>query len=111
MSLIDEPEAAAEVAEPEDDEPPPTAVSAHRRRGGGRNKLPDHLPRKRVEHDLTESEKRCPCCDQPRKRTGEVCHEQLEFNPASLKMIEHVRFKYACREREEHVGWLQFLPG
>ncbi|WP_291169179.1 IS66 family transposase [Gimesia sp.] len=104
MSLFDEPETAEEAADPEDDEPPPMVVSAHRRRGGGRNKLPDHLPRERVEHDLTESEKRCPCCDQTRKRIGEVSHEQLEFIPASLKVIEHVRFKYACRKCEEHVA-------
>ncbi|WP_417389877.1 IS66 family transposase zinc-finger binding domain-containing protein [Gimesia sp.] len=51
----------------------------------------------RVEHDLTESEKRCPCCDQTRQRIGEVSHEQLEFIPASLKVIRHVRFKYARR--------------
>lgn len=54
MSLFDEPEATEKATDPEDDEPPPTAVSAHRRRGGGRNKLPNHLPRERVEHDLTE---------------------------------------------------------
>ncbi|WP_417379354.1 transposase [Gimesia sp.] len=33
-----------------------------------------------------------------------MSHEQLEFIPASLKVIEHVRFKYACREYEEHVA-------
>ena len=104
MSLFDEPETAEEATDPEDDEPPPTVVSAHRRRGGGRNKLPDHLPRERVEHDLTESEKRCPCCDQTRQRIGKISHEQLEFIPASLKVIEHVRFKYACRKCEEHVA-------
>lgn len=104
MSLFDEPEADEEATDPEDDEPPPTAVSAHRRRGGGRNKLPDHLPRERVEHDLTDLEKCCPCCNQTRQRIGEVSHEQLEFIPASLKVIEHVRFKYACRECEEHVA-------
>lgn len=66
--------------------------------------MPDHLPRERVEHNLAESEKRCPCCEQRRQRIEEISHEQLEFIPASLKVIEHVRFKYACRECEEHLA-------
>src|SRR5918994_2486983 len=34
---------------------------AHQR-GHGRRPLPGHLPRERVEHDLAEAEKACPCC-------------------------------------------------
>ncbi len=102
LSLFGEPK-IQEEPDPEEEEPPPTTVSSYRRRGGGRNKLPDHLPRERVEHDLAEHEKLCPCCGKGRHRIGEECSEQLEFIPASLKIIEHIRFKYACRSCEEHV--------
>lgn len=79
-------------------------VKEHRRRGGGRNKLPDHLPRETVEHDLPEAQKSCPGCGQLRQRIGCETSEQLEFVPAVLKVIEHVRWKYACRTCKEYVA-------
>ena len=68
----------------------------------GRNHLPDHLPRVRIEHDLAEAEKPCPCCGELRQRIGEEVSEQLEYLPASLKVLQHVRFKYACRQCDEN---------
>src|SRR5262249_17592022 len=59
-------------------EPPP------RRRGHGRRPLPDHLPRERVEYDLAEAEKACPCCSKQRVRIGAETSEQLDYRPASL---------------------------
>lgn len=79
-------------------------VRAHRRRGGGRSRLPDHLPRETVEHDLSEEHKCCPECGEMRQRIGCETSEQLEFVPAVLKVIEHVRWKYACRRCQEHVA-------
>ncbi len=108
LTLFDEPEAEPAPEEPEEDsstEPPAeTTVSSHRRRGGGRNKIPDNLPRERVEHDLTAAEILCPCCGTERHRIGEECSELLDFIPASLKVIEHIRFKYACKSCEEHIS-------
>jgi len=82
----------------------PVVVGEHRRRGGGRNTLPDHLPRETVEHDLSEGEKCCPECGEQRQRIGCETSEQLEFVPAVLKVLEHVRWKYACRICQEHVA-------
>jgi transposase len=73
------------------------ARSRHRH---GRGKLPGHLPRVRIEHDLPEGEKKCPRCEGDRHRIGEETSEQMEFVPASLKVLEHVRYKYACRNCE-----------
>src|SRR5262245_8225228 len=45
--------------------PTPSAAAVDRpvrRRGHGRRPLPDHLPRERVEYDLADAEKACPCC-------------------------------------------------
>lgn len=66
------------------------------KRGHGRRRLPDHLPRERVVHDLPDAEKACPCCRSPRVRMGEETSEQLDYRPASLFVREHVRLKYAC---------------
>lgn len=78
-------------------------VREHLRRSGGRGRLPDHLPREVVDHDLAEVEKLCPCCGEMRQRIGCETSEQLEFVPAVLKVIEHRRWKYACRRCEEQV--------
>jgi transposase len=67
-----------------------------RRRGHGRRPLPGHLPRERVEFDLTEAEKACPCCSRPRVRIGAETSEQLDYRPASLFVVERVRHTYAC---------------
>lgn len=84
--------------------PNETSVAAHMRRGGGRNALPENLPRERVEHDLAKHDKSCPGCGRLRERIGCETSEQLEFVPAVLKVIEHVRWKYACRDCQEHVA-------
>jgi transposase len=77
-------------------------VREHARRNG-RRKLPDDLPRIRVEHDLEDDERPCPCCGDPRKKIGEETSEQLEYEPAKVHVIEHVRMKYACPTCEGQV--------
>jgi transposase len=81
-----------------------TPVRQHVRRGGGRNELPADLPRKRIEYPLPPEALPCPCCGKERTKFGEEISEQLEFVPASLLVIEHVRFKYACRDCQEQVA-------
>jgi transposase len=66
----------------------------------GRGPLPDHLPRIEIEHDLPEAEKACPCCGEGRQRMGSDVSEQLEYLPASFKVLRHVRHKYVCRRCE-----------
>ena len=63
----------------------------------GRQKLPDHLPRLPIEHDLDESEKACPCCGEQRQRIGQEKSEQLEHLSANFVVLEHIRHKYACK--------------
>jgi transposase len=71
-----------------------------KRHDHGRNKLPEHLPRIPIEHDLSDDEKKCPCCGEARRRIGEEVSEQLEIIPAKFQVLKHVRFKYACRACE-----------
>ena len=75
-------------------------VPAHTRRKGGRKPLADHLPRVRVEHDIAEAEKLCPCgSGHARPRIGEMVSEQADIVPAQVQVLSHVRFKYGpCRQ-------------
>jgi transposase len=72
--------------------------SPKKRPGHGRRRLPDSLPRQRVVHELDEQQRRCPCCGKLRIKVSEEVSEQLEFQPASLYVKEHVRYVYACQE-------------
>ena len=71
-------------------------VREHRRRAPAvRKPLPVHLPREIVVH---EPEIHCGCGDGRKlSRIGEDVTEVLEKIPARLKVIRHVRPKYACR--------------
>jgi transposase len=84
------------VPEPIEMDSGDTPVRGHtRRRPSGRRPLPVHLPRRRVEIDVPETEKRC-ACGQTKTRMGESVSEKLEYQPASFVVIETVRAKYAC---------------
>lgn len=63
----------------------------------GRAKLPEALPRIPIEHDLKPEEKLCPCCGLERCRIGKEVTEQLEYFPASFQVLQHIRYKYACK--------------
>ncbi len=75
---------------------PSTQASKPARKGHGRRRFPSHLEREQVIHDLPEDEKPCPCCGKVRHVIGRETSEQLEYIPAKVKVIEHVRLKYAC---------------
>lgn len=91
---FDEQAAQDEIKEPSEKQ---------KRRGHGRRRLPQCLPRQRIEHTLPESALGCPGCGQIRQKIDEEITEQLEYVPASLYVIEHVQFTYACPCCQEHV--------
>jgi transposase len=76
--------------------PAPGASTAH---GAphGRRQIPADLPRQRIIHDLPEEEKPCPCCGKMRCIIGKQVHEKLQWVPAKITVVEHVRLTYACK--------------
>ena len=71
----------------------PAADSAPRKRAP-RKPLPEHLPRD-VKEYLPPSYA-CPACGGGLRQLGEDVAEQLEFTPASFRVVRHVRPKLAC---------------
>jgi transposase len=63
----------------------------------GRRELPAHLPRVEVPHELSDEQKKCPCCGGERGCIGHAISEQLEFISASFQVLKHVQHKYACK--------------
>lgn len=68
----------------------------------GRQQLPEHLERIEIEHDLED--RACPTCGHERSRIGQEVSEQLEYFPASFKVLRHVRHKYGC-PKCDHDGY------
>jgi transposase len=92
--LANEPQAVSEPVEMDSCERP----GRPRRRAArptGRRLPPRAWPRQRVEIDVSEADKIC-ACGHPKTRIGETTSEKLEYVPASLRVIETARFKYAC---------------
>jgi len=71
-----------------------TALGGKSRRAARRSPLED-LPRQVIVHDVAEADKLCACGRQ-KSRIGQDDSEQLEFIPAALYILQHVRPKYAC---------------
>jgi transposase len=95
---------------PASEVPAVPAEAAPKKSGHGRKALPASLPRKPVLHDLTPEQRLCPDCGNERVRIGEETREQLEYVPASLIVLQHVRPKYACKVCEGNVAIAERLP-
>src|SRR5437762_5781210 len=80
-----------------------TEGTAAKKNGHGRKPLPAGLPRRRVVHDLSPEQLPCPDCGVVRIKIGEEISEQLEYVPASLIVLQHVRPRYACKSCAAHV--------
>ncbi len=90
-----------DMPEPAEIEPNEEAVEveAHRRQKRGRKPLPEDLPRVDVVHDIDESEKVCGCGAHLSK-IGDDVSEKLDIIPAVIRVVRHIRPKYACRKCE-----------
>jgi transposase len=95
---------------PETPAPPPaestveTCASPKPANGHGRRRIPADIERQQVIHDLPEEEKPCPCCGKMRHVIGRETSEQLDYEPAKVTAIEHVRLKYVCPECEKNAA-------
>lgn len=103
LMLFADDAATIEAPSPPVDEPP-ASTPRIARAPHGRRQLPANLPRRRIEHALPTDQLPCPGCGQAREKFGEEVSEQLEYEPATLYVVEHVRFKYVCRRCQEHVS-------
>src|SRR5271156_2916330 len=61
----------------------------------GRAKLASHLPRVEVRHELTLTQRQC-ACGGVLEEIGADLSEQIDYVPAKVQVLRHVRVKYAC---------------
>jgi transposase len=99
--LFNEAEATLEVIEAAGVEPELAATPLRESRScdrtAGRKALPAHLPRIEVRHELSALERVCGC-GLALQEIGAETSEQLDYIPAKIQVIRHVRPKYACAQ-------------
>jgi transposase len=74
-------------------------IPEHSRKKRGRKPLPPDLPRVDVIHDIPEEEKQCEC-GVTLSCIGQDVSEKLDYVPAKVQVIRHIRLKYACKSCE-----------
>ena len=105
--LFDEAEVyASKAAERENEaEPEPAAVEVRshtrKRSGSARDILPEDIPVKVVEHELSEEERTCPQCGEQMAVIGREIRETLVLEPARAYLRQDVYFTYGCRRCEK----------
>ena len=95
-----------EISEPRNTVPPetePDTAPKKSSRPHGRRALPKNLPRVPRVYELTEAERRCPECGKCRVPISAERSEQLDYQPATLFVVDHVRCTYACLHCEGQV--------
>jgi transposase len=65
------------------------------------DELPDNLPVEVIWHKLPAKEQFCPLCEGPLHVIGKEKRRELVIIPAQVKIREHIREIYGCRECEE----------
>ena len=95
LHLFNEAEALAQSAPAAEEAGAEITVPEHIRAKPGRKPIPAHLPRVRVEHDIPDAEKLCPCgSGHLRVRIGEMVSEQYDIIPATVQVLQNIRPKY-----------------
>lgn len=91
-----------DTLEPTADEVAEDRTITYTRKKPRRPRIDESLAREEILHDIADEDKVCDCCGHDLHRMGEETSEELEFIPATIKVLRHVRPKYSCRECEKH---------
>ena len=98
---------AEELLAPSEEEIAADQTITYTRKKTRRPSLAAELPREDVVHDIPEADKVCNDCGTDLHRMGEEVSEKLEFIPATVKVIRHIRPKYSCRCCEKNATQTQ----
>ena len=112
MSLFNETEY---FADPNAKEPELVEVEKYLRKRkytGQREELIKGLPHSKVLHTIDESEQVCEKCGSSMVKVGEeFVRTEVQFIPASLKVIDHYRETYECRScRKQGTPYMEKAP-
>ena len=96
LPVLDEAEVTPEESAVIEETEKEISIAAHSRNKPKRKPIPPEFERETIIHDLSLEQQICSCGCQLHC-IGEDIHEQLDYVPAKIKAIVHVRKKYGCR--------------
>ncbi|MDR1184137.1 MAG: IS66 family transposase [Coriobacteriales bacterium] len=94
LLLFNEAEYLARKTEPE---PDTEQVVVKKKRVGKRDSDLSGLLTERIDYTLSEDERICPCCGGELHEMDVEVRREIEYIPASVKVIEHATHVWACR--------------
>jgi transposase len=97
--LFNEAEAIAEAG-PVEEEIRQTIT--YERKKAGRRPIPKDLPMERIEYRLLEEEQICTACGGHLHEMSEELRHEVKLVPAQVKIVQHARFVYGCRNCEKN---------
>jgi len=68
----------------------------------GRKPIPKDLPIERIEYRLSEEEQICTACGGHLHEMSEELRHEVKLIPAQVKMVQHARIVYGCRNCEKN---------
>lgn len=86
------------------------SIASHTRTKPKRKPLPAEFKRETVIHDVPLEKQLCSCCGERLHCIGEDISEKLDYVPAQIKVIQHIRKKYGCRGCEIGVTQADLPP-
>ena len=95
---------ALDAVKPSVDEPTVEEITYKRRkkRKGHREEMLKDLPVETIEYKLSEEEQVCDVCGGDLHEMSKETTKEIEIIPPQVKVIEHVRYVYACTDCEEN---------
>ncbi|PWM73460.1 MAG: IS66 family transposase [Bacillota bacterium] len=98
LSMFDEAEANEEATLTEQAEDNKTKVTSYERKKRANliETLPENVPVERIEHTLSEEDRKCPECGTVMEEIGKDVRKHLVIIPAQVKIREDVYYTYAC---------------
>lgn len=98
LPLFNEIEKEANLELPE---PTVETITYHRRKKRGQRKIMlENLPVKTIEYRLPEDEQVCSCCGGKLHEMSIEVRQEIEYIPAQVNVLKHVRYIYSCRHCE-----------
>lgn len=100
MELFNEAEKESDIQVPE----PTLETITYRRKKkvGHREEFLKNLPSETIEYRLSDEDQVCSCCGGKVHEMSVEIRKELTIIPAEVKVIEHKRFVYACRQCEQN---------
>jgi len=74
----------------------------YERKKPGRKPIPKDLPMERIEYRLPEEEQVCTACGGHLHEMSEELRHEVKLVPAQVKIVQHARFVYGCRNCEKN---------